>query len=216
MPIKPIAYRLFLALFCLGLAVGAQAHPHNWVDISTELRFNAHGLITGIKHRWLFDDYYSVYLTQNMDENRDGMLDENEQDILIGTVLGNLKKYRYFTQVEQGDKQVKLQAPSEQTTGLREHRLELGFYLPFAQPINPSKAALVYRIFDPGYYIEMVHAESDSAITLRGAPEACRHRMEKARPDPKVVAYAASLGVDESGGNSLGIQFAEKVIVQCP
>ena len=52
-------------------------------------------------------------------------------------------------------------------------------------------------------------------IVIKDAPRGCRYRLEAPRPDATLVAYAASLGIDESGGNELGIQFAEKVTIRC-
>ncbi len=64
-------------------------------------------------------------------------------------------------------------------------------------------------------YFEMLHAEEGPAIVLKDAPPVCRCRLEAPRPDVALVAYAASLGIDESGGNEVGIQFAETVTIRC-
>ena len=82
-------------------------------------------------------------------------------------------------------------------------------------PLAPRQSDIVYRIAEPTYYFEMLHAEEGLAIVLKDAPPACRYRLEPPKPDAALVAYAASLGVNESGGDGLGIQFAETVTIRC-
>ena len=64
-------------------------------------------------------------------------------------------------------------------------------------------------------YFKMLHAEESPAILLKDAPRGCRYRLEAPRPDAALVAYAASLGINESGGDDLGIQFSETVTIRC-
>ncbi|MFZ0111670.1 MAG: DUF1007 family protein, partial [Pseudolabrys sp.] len=53
--------RIFLvALATLFIAVPAQAHPHVWVTMHTELVYGPDGRITGIRHAWAFDDMFST------------------------------------------------------------------------------------------------------------------------------------------------------------
>lgn len=43
----------------------------------------------------------------------------------------------------------------------------------------------------------------------------CRYHIEAPKPDVVLVAYAASPGINESGGDELGIQFAKTVTIRC-
>ena len=61
----------------------------------------------------------------------------------------------------------------------------------------------------------MLHTKEGSAILLKNLPPACRYRIEPPKPDAALVAYATSLGINESGGGGLGIQFAETVTIRC-
>ena len=193
-----------------------EAHPHNWIDVRVEVRFDQTGRVSELRQRWLFDDYYSVFVTEGMDGDGDGSPDREALDALRDVILGNLCAHRYFTLVEQGDRQAAFGPPTERAVEMRGHRLELTFRLPLAQPLDPGREAVHYRLFDPTYYIEMVHAEADDAITLNSAPEGCRYRMEEPDPDPKMVAHAASLDAGVKGGTGLGIHFAQQVTIQCP
>jgi ABC-type uncharacterized transport system substrate-binding protein len=61
----------------------------------------------------------------------------------------------------------------------------------------------------------MLHAETKEAIMLRDAKKGCLYRVEAPNPDPKKVAYAASLPAGVNAGSDLGRFFAEKVVVEC-
>ena len=54
--------RIFLvALATLFIVAPAQAHPHVWVTMRTELVYAPDGRITGIRHAWSFDDMFSTF-----------------------------------------------------------------------------------------------------------------------------------------------------------
>ncbi len=78
---------------------------------------------------------------------------------------------------------------------------------------------LEYQVFDPTYYIEMVHEEEDNepsprALILNGDPD-CALSVLPADPDPERVMQAALLDVDEEGEPGLGRHFAETGRVDC-
>jgi hypothetical protein len=50
---------------------------------------------------------------------------------------------------------------------------------------------------------------------LKDALSDCRYHIEASMPDASPVAYATSLGITESGGDYLGIQFVETVTLWC-
>ena len=58
-----------LAAFA-GLVVAtaaAQAHPHIWVTVKSELVYAPDGTVTGVRHAWTFDDMFSVCLLYTSD-----------------------------------------------------------------------------------------------------------------------------------------------------
>ena len=190
------AIALIGAIFFTG---SAQSHPHYWIDVYADWQFTSKGLVSGVKLRWLFDDYYSVLLAEDT-----AATGKELQDVLE-KILSNIEQHHYFTRIEQQGVQAKLGTPEEARIGAREHRIEIESYLPMTAPLDPKQGDIVYQIAEPTYYFEVLHAEERSAIVLKDAPPSCRYHLEPPKPDAALVAYAAALGVNESGGDSLGI-----------
>jgi hypothetical protein len=63
-------------------------------------------------------------------------------------------------------------------------------------------AQCVYRILDLS---QVSTYRGEPAILLIDALSDCRYHIEASMPDASPVAYATSLGITESGGNSRGI-----------
>ena len=162
-----------------------------------------------MKLRWLFDDYYSVLLVD------DAATTGKELQVILEEILNNTARHHYFLRVEQQGIEATLGVAEQARIGMRDHRIEIEFRLPLPVPLDPRHGDIVYRVAEPTYFFEMLHAEEGPAIALKDAPPACRYRLEPPKPDAALVAYAASLGINESGGNELGIQFAETVTIRC-
>jgi ABC-type uncharacterized transport system substrate-binding protein len=203
-----------ITLLGLSISFTASAHAHNWIDLQIGLQLDQSGNVTALYQKWLFDDIYSVTITEGMDGDGDGKPDTSRLDELHKSVVNNLKKHNYFSHVEQDGKSVPFGPVSRGAMTMYGNRLEFSFYLPLATPLDPRRSPLNYRVFDPSYYIEMLHAENKDAVVLRDAPEGCKYHLQQPNPDPKKIAYAASLPPGASGGD-IGRFFTEKVVVKC-
>ena len=190
-------------------ATATQAHPHNWIDVFAEWQFNPKGQIDSVKQRWLFDDYYSVLLVDDAAETG------RDLQAVLEKIMSNIAQHHYFLRIRQQGVEIAMGSPEQARIGVRDHRIEIEFRLPMATPLDPGKGDIVYRIAEPTYYFEMLHAEDSAAIVLKDAPSGCGYRLEPPKPDAALIAYAASLGIDESGGDSLGMQFSETVTIRC-
>ena len=54
------------------------AHPHVWVTMVEELLYAPDGSITGIRHRWTFDDMFSAFATQGIEQKTKGTFTRQE------------------------------------------------------------------------------------------------------------------------------------------
>lgn len=205
-----IAAALLLAL----PTAPAGAHPHSWIDIEVELQFARDGKLAGLKQFWIFDEAYTAYTTTQAKGGRAGKPDPKKLADTAREMLKNLKEYGYFTRVEQGGKRLALNDARDPVAELRDARLVVSFVLPLQASADVRAAALTYAVFDPTYFIEMLHVDA-KAIRLVGAPADCAAKLRQPEPDPQVTARASALDATQSGGDTLGQEFAEKVSVRC-
>ncbi len=214
-PLKRLVLGTGVGAACLaGAAVPSAAHPHMWVDVRVELRFDGEGRLAALRQVWLFDDLYTAFILDGMDGDGDGLPDQVQLDDLMRENLSNLKEFDYFTEVTGDVGKATFATATEGSTRVRGHNLEMSFTVPLAAPMNPG-AQFTYAVFDPTYYIDMLHAEGDDAIRFAGAPAGCNHEVIEPNPDPATVELAASLDITESAGDTLGAFFAERVVVRC-
>lgn len=199
----------------MTLTTSAQAHPHGWIDLATTVHFDGDGRIVALEETWLFDEAYSAFATYGFDQDGDGMPDPDLLDALTRQTLGDLEPYGYFTRIERNGAELDTLPVERSETQMADGRLEMRFVLPLAEPEPSRGAAIGYAIFDPTYYIEMLHAGGAAAVRLVDAPAGCTVTLVPPSPDPEVIALAAALDRTESAGNELGIQFAERVQVTC-
>jgi ABC-type uncharacterized transport system substrate-binding protein len=192
----------------LAFACGrASAHPHAWIDITVQVQFDSSGQVTALRQEWLFDAFYTADTVRD-DEKR-------KMDALVDRILKNLESWGYFTRVRFGDRAIGLGIPTNRSARIEKKQLRMSFTTPLAEPVTPTGTPLSYSIYDPSYFIEMLHAEQKNAIRLIGAPAHCRFERNAPKPDAGTIANAAALDRTQSGGNSLGAEFAEMVTVLC-
>lgn len=212
--IKKAALACLLASMALA-PKPVNAHPHVWADVKVQVLFDDKGQVHALHQYWLFDDYYSAFVISGADMNKDGKPDQAALDEVLAENMKNLKEYNYFSRAWSGDVRIETGEPSDLATGVSGNRLQMSFVLPLAEPVAANDLPFRYAIFDPTYYIEMVHAESEDAVTLVSAPEACKSEIRQPNPNPEQVSLAASLDRTQSAGDTLGLFFAETVYVTC-
>jgi ABC-type uncharacterized transport system substrate-binding protein len=211
--------RRLAAAFGAALVVGAvspaAAHPHGWIDVWSTVLFDESGQPSAIREVWLFDEYYSAFAVEGLDEDGDGEPDRAGLAALLQENMTNLEAYDYFTRIESDGVPVPIGPATEMSSQMHGDRLQMTFVVPFAQQDLAPGDAFTYAVFDPTYYIAMLHADAADAVRLEGAPEGCTHQLAEPRPDPEAVALASMLDQTQSGGDGLGAQFAETVTIRC-
>jgi len=191
------------------------AHPHAWIDIKVDVLFDEQGKATGLREHWLFDEFYTAFALEglgvgNSQEPSQEMLDE-----IVRLNVTNLAEYDYFTSVLFGEDSVDFAVAAELAATVEEQRLIMSFVVPFEQALDLTELSLTYSVYDPTYYIEMLHADVDDPINLEAAPDSCSFEVLAPNPSFEAVSLAAALDRDQSAGDGLGALFAEQVIVQC-
>lgn len=208
---------VFMAVFlaCLTMVAGrpVAAHPHVWIDLRTTVMLDDAGRVAAIGQEWLFDPMYTAYATVGIDIASDSgqrMLAD-----LIDDSMKNLRDYDFFMRVRADGARQDFVAPRDFSASLREGRLLYRFTVPLAQPVDPRAQDLDIAVFDPTYYIDMVHLEGD-VVAFRGPnPGNCSARILAPTPDMNAIMAAQSADQDSNPDDTLGAQFAETVIVTC-
>ncbi|MEA2116871.1 DUF1007 family protein [Halovibrio sp. HP20-59] len=219
---KSTGLSAFIALLVgmgnLLLSPQASAHPHGWIDLSVRVITDDQGAVSGLHQTWRMDPFYSLVVFEELQQVDNASLEEG-LDQLGKEIRDNLAKQHYMTEVRINNERQGLGEVSEYTAMERDGRLIFMFILPLESPQSLADATLTYQVFDPTYYLEVVHEEEggqprDNALMLHGEP-ACELAILPADPDPERVMQAALLDKDESGEPGLGRYFAETGQVDC-
>jgi ABC-type uncharacterized transport system substrate-binding protein len=210
---------LVAALACLSFAAErAFAHPHVWVTMTEELLYAPDGSVTGVRHAWTFDDMFSAYATQGLEQKTKGEFTRAELQPLAQVNVESLKEYAYFTYARIDGKRKKdafvdpidyfLDYDAKETV------LTLHFTLPFKTPVKAK--ALDVEVYDPEFFIDFGFADSNP-VRLVAAPAQCAVAVEK----PSDGNFPSSLRLDKAFQTSeanagMGANFANRISVKCP
>ena len=211
---------ILFVVISVGLSVtAAQAHPHVWVTMTTELLYGPDGAATGLRQAWTFDDMYSAFATTGIQAKTKGQFTPEELQPLAQVNAESLKEFAYFTYAWIDGKRQKdaFTDPVDYwlTYDAKETTLTLHFTLPFKAPVKAK--ILKIEIYDPEFFIDFGFAEKDAA-KLVGAPAQCALWTDK-RPDENFPLSSQTLNksfIPSEAFIGMGMDFANKIMVQCP
>ncbi|WP_404414303.1 DUF1007 family protein [Vreelandella aquamarina] len=214
------AVRLSLLVSVLLVSSVAQGHPHGWIDLSVKVISDKQGRVTALEQRWRMDPFYSLVVMEELGQVEGASMEQGLAE-LGREIRDNLAPMGYFTEIQRDGNAVDTGDVSEYTTRIGDGRLVFMFRLPLAEPQPLEGSQLSYQVFDPTYYLEVVHEAdtqqriNDNALTLQQPMPACAVSVTPADPDPEMVMRAAMLDVDEQGEPGLGRYFAETGLMDC-
>jgi len=214
-PFRLLAVAAAMAIVATFASGAARAHPHAWIDVKIKVLFDKKGRVYGLEETWIFDPLYTAFAFDGVKRDKGKAPSQDAVDALAKENLKNIKDYDYLTRVERNGAKVAYSGTRDLRSSFEKDRLRMTFTLLLKTPLDPAVSPVEYRVFDPTYYIEMLHAESDDAIVLTGAGADCKYTLTPPNPTPDAVGLAASLDKTQSGGNGLGKLFAERVTIRC-
>ena len=161
-------------------------------------------------------EYYTAFAMEKFAGKGKSGPTQQDVDSFVAKAIDNLKEYSCFTEVKSKDTPVALGTVTDVSGKLLLSRLTMTFTAPLQAPFDASKSPLTYAVFDPSYYIEMLHVEGKDGIRMENAPAGCR--FHKAKPNPSFEAYALAAVADmaDEPSKGLGSLFAERVTIRCP
>lgn len=170
------------ALVLTAFASPALAHPHVWVDARSEIVYED-GRIVAVRHIWRFDEMFSAFAIQGLDEDGDGILTREELEPLAEVNVTSLHEYGFFTFLESEGEDAAFGPPEDYWLEHEDELLTLFFTLPLAEPTEPADpgAEIVLDVFDPEYFVAFTLVEDDP-VRLTGAPQGCAV-VDVSRPD---------------------------------
>ncbi len=202
----------------VGLPDASLAHPHVWATVRSEILLNDHGQITGVRHAWTFDEFYSAMAVQGLDTNGDGTFSKAELQPLAEVNVKSLKDFDYFTFVHIGDGDaLPLKPPQDYSLDYDKGVITLHFTLPLEKPLDARSQAVTVDVYDPSFFVAFGFA-TEAPVKLSGAAvKGCVADVEKPDPGSEEDAKALSEAFfSQLGPNSnFGSQFAQTVVVKC-
>lgn len=208
--------RIVLAAFLTIAVTGfAQAHPHVWVTMKTELIYAGDGTVTGVRHHWAFDDMFSAFATQGLESKEKGKFTREELSELAKVNVESLKEFDYFTYATADGKKAPLTDPlPDYWLDYNDSVLTLNFTLPFKTPVKAKE--LKIDIYDQTIFVDFSF-DKKSPVQLVGAPQ-CKLDVQLPREMTFAEGKALSQIPADQKNTSMawGAQFANKILVRCP
>jgi len=156
------------------MAAPAAAHPHVWIEMSSDVVFDDKGMVTAINIEWTFDDGYAQMALDGLDTDGDGVYSATELEALTRENLASLKDYDYFLHAYGSGKPLRIGEAKDGGQIYSNEKLSLYFSVPLAEPVDPKKSDFYYRIYDPEFFIAMDYIK-DEPVTAQGTvPSGCK------------------------------------------
>jgi ABC-type uncharacterized transport system substrate-binding protein len=161
--------------------------------VRSEILLDPNHQITGIRHAWTFDEFYSAMAVQGLDTNGDGVFSAEELKPLAEVNVKSLKDFDYFTFVHVGDgDNLPLKPPENYSLDYDKGLLTLHFTLPLEKPLDTHKQAVDVDVYDPSFFVAFGFA-TESPVKLSGdAIKGCTAEIKKPDPDSEEDAKALS------------------------
>lgn len=205
----PVVMLLAAAL----LPKAAEAHPHVWVTMKTEVVYGADGKLTALKQAWTFDDAFTAFALQGLEKQKDGSYGDDVLKPLAEVNVTSLKEYDYFVRGKTATGKLAFKDPVDYYLTYENELLTLHFTLPLAKPIAVKGAATI-EIYDPTVFVSFSFADNDP-VKMVAAPAGCTQEVTSPEPPPSSTlneSFFAGL----TSGSTYGAQFADKITVKCP
>jgi ABC-type uncharacterized transport system substrate-binding protein len=199
----------------IALAPQAQAHPHVWVTVETEILDDAQQNVTGFRHKWSFDEFYSSFAVQGMDKNGDGIFDREELKELADVNINSLQEFGFFTFPQIGGQQVECEQPKDYWLEHHNGMLTLHFTLPLKQPTPKTKRKeFNFAVFDPTFYVAFGFAKEQPVRMAAGHSE-CKAEISKPEAQTPAKSLSESIFSQNDQLMNAGKTYAETVRLKC-
>lgn len=209
---------LALVVAVAGPAGRAEAHPHVWVTVETTVVY-AGETVTGLQHKWTFDDMYTAMAIQGLDANGDGTYSREELAELAQVNIDGLKEFAYFTLAKRGETRVASKDPVDYYLDHKDGQLSLHFMLPFEEAVPTTATDFNFSVFDESFFIAFEFGKDNPVKLSAGAPEGCAANIGIPENElDQLKALNESFGGQLTTGDAnagMGLGYAQTVTLGC-
>lgn len=198
----------------IAAAPEARAHPHVWVTVETEILHDAQDNITGFRHKWTFDEFYTSFAIQGMDKNNDGKYDRDELKELAEVNITSLKEFDFFTFAKLAGHNVEELPPRDYWLEHIDGVMSLYFTLPLKKPVPKAKLKdFQFSVYDPTFYIAFAFTQGEPVRLAGGS--GCKPEISK--PEVQAPGKSLSQSIFSNSDNlmNFGQQYAETIRFKC-
>ena len=205
-----------IAYSLIGLTA-VSAHPHIWVTMTSEIIYAPDGTVTGVRHAWAFDDMFSTFATQGLDQAQKGVFTRQELQPLAKVNVESLKEYEFFTFAKADGKKAEFVDPQDYYLEYKNQILTLHFVLPLKAPLKAKRLDL--QIFDPSFFVDFsFDPKATYPAVLVGAPPQCKFTVAKPREMDANLAQRLSEIPPEMRDPTplIGAEYSNRISIRCP
>lgn len=203
-------------LLLLTTLSAVHAHPHAWINLTSDFVINESSELVEVRQRWIFDVFYSALTLDDLrKQNPDFNLALKDHSNLI---VENLMAVNYFSHLSLSGKNTPLGKPydwqlsSAKIDGDELMILEMRFNV---TPTSMLENKIEWSVYDPTYYVSMTHDTVELVRIFNSSSSECEPELIEPNPTDEQVMYAASLDKTQKSTDGLGELFAQRTKVSC-
>lgn len=204
--------RHFFSLLIWGISLPVFSHPHAFIDMHTTPIIHDNQL-QGFSMKWTLDEPSSAAVLYDMKQAKNHI----EKQKLLDDVMQNVVNEHYFSYLFDAQNNKIKYTPHPKNYGINIKGLKVQYYfdmlLSHAQPLKNNTFSL--QTYDPTYYVAMTY-EHKHSVDFSSLPLQCHGDLLNPNVDEKIQSYANSLDkTQKEEDDSLGVIFAQKLVIQC-
>lgn len=174
---------LAAALLVTVIAGQPSAHPHIWIDDVTTFLF-ADGKLTGVRHRWTFDEFTGSVIIQDFDTDGDGAFDADETAKLQAEAFSNLKEFSYLTHIWLDGAKFTPERVDDFAARIDDGNLIYEFTVPLAEPVDAKTTPVSLGVYDETFYIYVGYDEHDPVRFAGIDSGVCGYEIREDKENP--------------------------------
>jgi len=207
--------RLFFVLV-ITCSINAHAHPHSWVNLTSDFVLNENTELVEVRQRWIFDTFYSALTLDDMRKQYSN--DAIALKIHSDQIIENLESVDYYSHLNVNGQTIEMGKPYEwdfKTINVNDEELlilEMKFKI---TPTSLTVGQLSWSVYDPTFYVSMRHDSVDLLRVVNNGTAECEPNLIEASPSDEQIMYAASFDKSETTTEGMGKVFAQSARIAC-